>query len=95
MRRISWNDVGAWDTLDAVLPKDDSDNVVVGSFEGIDTEKTVIFNKSDDKIITTIGVKDLVIVQTEDSILVCSKEKAQDVKLMVDLLKSKGREDLL
>ena len=92
---FGWNDVGAWDTLDAVLPKDDNENVVVGSFEGIDTENSVIFNKSNDKIITTIGVKDLVIVQTEDSILVCSKEQAQDVKLMVDRLKEKGREDLL
>ncbi len=92
---FGWNDVGSWDALDSVFPHDEDDNVVVGSFEGIDTEGSVIFNKSNDKIITTIGVKDLVIVQTEDSILVCSKEQAQDVKLMVDRLKEKGRDDLL
>ena len=92
---FGWNDVGSWDALDSVFPHDGDDNVVVGDFEGIDTENTVIFNKSNDKLITTIGVKDLVIVQTEDSILVCSKEQAQDVKLMVDRLKEKGREDLL
>ncbi len=92
---FGWNDVGSWDTLDSVFPHDGDDNVIVGDYEGIDTENTVIFNKSNDKIITTIGVKDLVIVQTEDSILVCSKEQAQDVKLMVDHLKERGREDLL
>ena len=92
---FGWNDVGSWDALDSVFSKKDGKNVVVGSHMGIDTDNCVIFNKSDDKLITTIGVDNLVIVQTEDSIMVCSKEKAQDVKLMVDKLKEEGREDLL
>ena len=92
---FGWNNVNSWDSLDSVFNKDEDGNVVVGSFEGIDTDKSVIFNKSNDKLIATIGVENLVIVQTEDAILVCDKSRAQDVKAMVDRLKSHGREDLL
>lgn len=92
---FGWNDVGSWDALDSVFSHDGDDNVIVGDFEGIDTENTIIFNKSSDKLITAIGVKDLIVVQTEDSILICSKDRTQDVKLMVDRLKEQGREDLL
>ncbi len=92
---FGWNDVGSWDALDAVFEKTNEGNVVVGNFEGIKTSNTVIFNKSNDKLITAIGVDNLVIVQTEDTIMVCNKDNAQDVKLMVDRLKELGREDLL
>ncbi len=92
---FGWNDVGSWDALDAVFEKSAEGNVVVGAHEGIKTSNSVIFNKSGDKLITTIGVDNLVIVQTEDTIMVCNKDNAQDVKLMVDLLKEIGREDLL
>lgn len=92
---FGWNDVGSWDALDAVFEKSAEGNVVVGNHEGIKTSNSVIFNKSNDKLITTIGVDNLVIVQTEDTIMVCNKDNAQDVKLMVDRLKELGREDLL
>lgn len=92
---FGWNDVGSWDVLSTVLPQNEEGNVSVGDHMGINTKNCLVFNKSNDKLITTIGVENLVIVQTEDTIMVCSKDKAQDVKLMVDKLKEEGREDLL
>lgn len=92
---FGWNDVGSWDALDDVFEKTNEGNVVVGSHEGIKTTNSVIFNKSNDKLITTIGCDNIIVVQTEDTIMVCNKDNAQDVKLMVDRLKEIGREDLL
>lgn len=93
---FGWNDVGSWDALDDVFDKDDDGNVVVGKHIGVDTKNTVVFNKGEgSKLVTTIGVEGLVIVQTEDTIMVLDKSKAQDVKLMVDKLKELGCEDLL
>ncbi len=92
---FGWNDVGSWESLDDVFAKDENGNVRVGDSKLIDCSDSVVFDQAGDKLITAIGVKDLVIVQTKDAILVCDKAHSQDVKLMVDKLKAEGREDLL
>ncbi|HOO48898.1 MAG: sugar phosphate nucleotidyltransferase [Saccharofermentanaceae bacterium] len=92
---FGWNDVGSWDALDSVFNKDENGNVRVGQSEIIDCERCVFFDESGDKLTTAIGLEDTVVVQTKDAILVCAKDKVQDVKQMVELLKEKGRVDLL
>ncbi|MBQ4271751.1 MAG: mannose-1-phosphate guanylyltransferase, partial [Clostridiales bacterium] len=92
---FGWNDVGSWDALDKVFKTDSKGNVIVGKTELIDCSNNVFFDKSGDRLITAIGIKDTVVVQTDDAIMVCSKDCVQDVKLMVDRLKATGREDLL
>ncbi len=92
---FGWNDVGSWDALDSVFRKDEDGNVIKGDHVGVNTKNCVVFNESNEKVVTTIGISDLVIVQTKDSILVVPKDKAQDVKLMVDKLKAEGRDSLL
>lgn len=92
---FGWNDVGVWQSLDDVFAKDENGNVRVGASELIDSKNNIIFDACGDKLITTVGVEDLVIVETKDAIMVLKKDKSQDVKAMVDHLKEIGRTDLL
>lgn len=90
---MGWNDVGSWDNLGVLYDEDENGNVTAGDFVGIDTKNCITYSQK--RLISTIGVEDLIIVETEDAIMVCDKNKAQDVKKMVDELKSKGRKELL
>ncbi len=90
---IGWSDVGSWASLLDVLPADENGNTIVGEHLGIDTKDTLVV--SDKRLIATIGLSDLVIVDTEDALLICTKEREQDVRAMVKLLEKNGRDDLL
>jgi len=90
---VEWTDVGSWSSLHALLPADQDGNVVHGSFEGINTENCLIFG--DQRMIATIGVKDLVIVDTGDALLISTKNHEQQVKEIVERLREQGRVDLL
>jgi len=86
-----WSDVGAWDALWQVLPKDASGNVTQGDVLLQDCENTLAL--SEGRLIACVGVCDLVVVETADAILVSHKDKTQDVKKIVDTLKAKGRSE--
>ncbi len=81
-----WNDVGDWDTLAGLMPCDDTDNVTVNAPHiSIDTRRTLIHGHG--RLITTVGVSDLVIVDTEDALLILDRSRAQDVKKLVEKVK--------
>jgi mannose-1-phosphate guanylyltransferase/mannose-6-phosphate isomerase len=84
-----WSDVGAWDALWQVLPKDGRGNVSQGDVLLHDCDNTLAL--SEGRLIACVGVSDLVVVETADAILVSHKEKTQNVKKIVDALKAKGR----
>jgi len=84
-----WSDVGAWDALWHVLPKDSAGNVAQGDVLLQDCNNTLAI--SEGRLIACVGVSDLVVVETADAILVVHKEKTQDVKKIVDILKQQGR----
>lgn len=90
---FGWNDVGSWDALGAVFPSDDKGNIIKADHIDYDTKQSIIYG--DKKLIATVGLYDIIIVDTEDALLVCSKDKAQDVKFIVEELKKQGRMDLL
>ncbi|MFZ5918657.1 MAG: mannose-1-phosphate guanylyltransferase [Chloroflexota bacterium] len=90
---IGWSDVGSWATLLDILPGDESGNVVTGQHLGIDTRRTLVY--SPHRLVATVGLEDMIVVDTGDALLVCSKERAQDVKKVVDALKAQGIESLL
>jgi mannose-1-phosphate guanylyltransferase len=92
---IGWSDVGSWASMLDLLPADEDGNTVVGPHVGIDTHSTLVFNKGDKRLVATIGVEDLIIVDTEDALLVCSREREQDVREMVRLLKQGERDEYL
>jgi mannose-1-phosphate guanylyltransferase len=81
---IGWTDIGSWGSLFELLPKDADDNVFVGPHIKIDTKNTLVFG--DKRLVAVMGVQDLVIIDTDDVVMVCSREREQDVKLLVELL---------
>jgi len=85
---MGWTDVGSWGSLLTLLPADGDGNILIGSHVGIDTHDTLVFG--DKRLIATIGVQGLVIVDTDDAVLVCPKEREQAVREMVDKLKQGG-----
>ena len=89
---FGWNDVGDWDTLAAILTLEDETNVVLGGaldrHLAIDTHGTLVAATTG-RLIATLGVRDLVIVDTEDAVMICARDRAQDVKQLVDALKAR------
>ena len=84
-----WSDVGAWEALWQVLPKDTDGNVAQGDVLMQDSRNTLAL--SEGRLIACVGVDDLIVVETADAILVAHKNKTQDVKKIVDRLKAAGR----
>ena len=84
-----WSDVGAWDALWEVLPKDGEGNVAQGDVLLYDCRNTLAM--SEGRLVACVGVEDMIIVETPDAILVAHKSKTQDVKRIVDQLKREGR----
>lgn len=93
---LEWNDVGSWDSLFDVLMPDDNGNIVFsGHHLGINTHTSLVYGNLDGKLIVTIGVDDLIIVDAGDVLLVCKKDQAQQVRQAVKNLKSSKRESYL
>lgn len=91
---IGWNDVGSWGRLAEVLSTEHgTENIVIGHHVGVDTKGALIYSPK--RMIATIGLEDIVVIDTHDAILICPKSRAEDVKKIVEELKSRGREDLL
>ncbi|MFA5352900.1 MAG: mannose-1-phosphate guanylyltransferase/mannose-6-phosphate isomerase [Thermodesulfovibrionales bacterium] len=84
-----WNDIGSWDSLYDVLDKDEKGNVTTGDVLSIDTTGTLIMGSK--RLITTIGLEDCLIIETDDAILVAKKGEAQKVKDIVQSLKNSKR----
>lgn len=90
---IGWTDIGSWATLLEVLDGDGHGNVVRGAGTAltIDTHDSLIYTVAG-RLVAAIGVKDLVIVDCEDALLVCPRDRAQDVRRVVEELQRSGRE---
>ena len=90
---FGWNDVGAWDEVYNIKEKNNEGNVIQGRAVAIDTENCLIIN--DQRIVATVGVKDLIIIDTDNGLLICKKGESQKVKEVVDFLRRKGLEQYL
>jgi mannose-1-phosphate guanylyltransferase len=95
---FGWNDVGDFHTLGDVLERDERGNVVIEDDDGAggksdvllhDTDRTVVVPRSG-RLVSAVGVHDLIIVDTPDALLVCPRDRAQDVKKLVDSLRERG-----
>ena len=82
---MGWNDVGSWDALGAIFPPDENGNIIRAS-ESILLDSTDCTVYSEKQLVTTIGLNNMIVVSTGDALLVCPKNKAQDVKRIVDEL---------
>ena len=90
---FGWNDVGSWDMLKAIHDEDEDGNIKIGESLTIETTNSIIYSTK--KIITTVGIDNLVIVESPEAIMICHKDKAQDVKKIVDALKDAGKDNFL
>ncbi|MFK5913784.1 MAG: mannose-1-phosphate guanylyltransferase/mannose-6-phosphate isomerase [Woeseiaceae bacterium] len=88
-----WSDVGAWAELWNLGDKDASGNVLQGDVISIDSENSMFVSKH--RLIAAVGVKDLVVIETPDAILVADREQVQNVKQIVEHLKEQGRDEHL
>ena len=90
---ILWSDVGSWDSLHEVIEPDGDGNVKVGDVLSLDTKKTIVMGEK--RLISTIGLKDLIIIDTTDALLVARRGQAQRVKEVVDMLKERKRKEVV
>ncbi len=91
--KLYWNDVGSWDAIYEVLDKDADGNAVKGDAITIDCKDNLVFGRS--RLIAGIGLKDIMIVETDDVILVAQKGESQKVKNLVETLKRRGRKEAI
>ncbi len=87
-----WSDVGSWSSLWEEQDKDDSGNVLRGDVQQLDCHGS--YAHSTDKLLTLIGLDDVVAVETKDAVLIAHKDKVQDIKKVVNGLASEGREEV-
>ena len=88
-----WNDVGSWDMMDILHTPDEKGNVLLGDVTAINTRDAVVYSSG--RKVAVLDVENIVIVETPDAVMVCPKDKAQDVKKIVDALAEAGRKELL
>lgn len=86
--KSDWNDLGSWKSIYDISNKDENGNVKIGHVIDEGSKNSFVYSSS--KLVTTIGLEDVILVETEDAILACKKDKAQDVKKIYDTLKTQN-----
>jgi mannose-1-phosphate guanylyltransferase len=91
---FGWSDVGSWTSAWELAPHDDADNAVFGDVVAIDTRGSYLRSTSG-KVVAVVGLEDVVVVDTKDALLVLPRSRAQDVRAVVNTLKSQQRKQYL
>ena len=86
-----WRDLGSWDAFYDILPKDKKENVTLANCLNFDTHQTLIFSQRSKRTIATIGLENLIIVDTPDALLISNKDRTQEIKKLVGKLKRKQK----
>jgi len=85
---LGWNDIGSWESLFDVLDSDSEGNIIIqANHIGLETHSSLICSQGSDRLVVTIGIQDLVVVDTQDALLICSRSQAQKVRDLVNILK--------
>jgi mannose-1-phosphate guanylyltransferase/mannose-6-phosphate isomerase len=90
---IGWNDVGSWSALREINEKDLNGNVIKGNVLAVDSRNSLLYGQ--DRLVAALGLKELVVVDTPDAVLVCSEDMNQDVRKIVKQLLDEGRDEAL
>lgn len=90
---ISWNDVGSWDSVYELFPLDEHGNATSGNVVCLETKKSLVLSKK--HLTALIGINDLIVVETEDAILIANRNQTQKVKDMVQMLASQKRPEVI
>jgi len=91
--KLTWSDVGSWDSLPEITPADEKGNIKIGDILDIDTKNSIIMGAG--RLISVVGVKDLIVVDTIDALLIIKRGEAQRVKDVVTLLKANQRKEVM
>ena len=92
---FGWNDVGSWAALPSIRTQDENGNVVLGACVAADSRNSVVISESGAPFVGVVGVDNLVVVATADAVLVIPKDRAQDVKTIVEAIKARNLSHLL
>lgn len=90
---FGWDDIGSWTALERFVEKDAFGNVLHGEGVLLETANTYVI--SNDRTVALVGVEDLIVVNDHDSLLICHKSRAQEIKKVVQALKDKGLDNVL
>lgn len=90
---FAWDDVGAWPALENHFASDAEGNVSIGDSETVDANQNIVYSKG--RLTALIGVSDLIVVQADDATLICPRDRAQDVKKLVEKLKQADKKQWL
>ncbi|MEQ1274403.1 mannose-1-phosphate guanylyltransferase/mannose-6-phosphate isomerase [Acinetobacter ursingii] len=85
----NWNDVGSWSALWDIQPKDNQGNVITGDVISVNSQNNYVHTES--RLVSLLGVENLVVIETKDAVLVADKSKVQDIKKIVETLKQQDR----
>jgi mannose-1-phosphate guanylyltransferase/mannose-6-phosphate isomerase len=89
---LDWSDMGSWDEFYTQTPKDENGNAVTGNVVTVTTRNSLI--RGGKRLITSVGVQNLIVVDTDDALLICDMNHVQDVKKLVDTLKLAGQKEV-
>lgn len=90
---FGWDDVGSWLAVERIRQSNEFGNVITGNAITVDTKNTII--QGDKKLIATVGIENLIVVDTEDALLICEKDSAGNIKKVLENLKICGRTEYL
>lgn len=90
---FGWNDVGSWESVYELTKKDSDNNAVVGDVFLSESSSNYVYSPA--KFTAVIGIENAVVINTPDSLLVCSRDKVQDVRTVVDFLNNQNRDELV
>jgi len=90
---FQWSDLGSWTALDEVVQRDEAGNILRGNAIDIGSRNSIIF--SGERLVATVGLQDMVVVDTPDATLVTPKERVQEIRKVVETLRKNGREEHL
>lgn len=90
---FGWDDIGSWRALERYSDKDSNGNILEGKGVILDTKNTYVY--SHDKTVAVLGVENLIVVNDNDSLLICHRSRAQEIKKVVQALRNKGLDNVL
>jgi mannose-1-phosphate guanylyltransferase len=85
---FGWSDLGSWDALWEVSPKDEKGNVIRGEWIGVEATRSLVHSPG--KLVALVGVDDLLVVDTPDALLICRRGRSQEVRKVVEVLEKRG-----
>ena len=88
---FNWDDIGSFDSLERVHQLDENGNISIGINSILETNNSIIFNSTANKsVVATLGLDDIVVIVSDDAVMVCQKNRVQEIKKNVEDLRKKG-----